>query len=300
METSASSTKLPIFTVDAFTRVPFCGNPAAVVCLQDDAEISDRQKQAIAAEMKLSETAFVSKKNPQDDFSTARRFKLRWFTPEVEVPLCGHATLATAVTIFRELGNTSAELEFDTMSGVLKASKGDDGTILLNMPAVTTEPVKEEKTRELVQAVVGHLPVCEVRYSPELKKLLVRLDDSCTSKQLKQFTPSPARMLQFDSKGQVKGVIVTLRGTQSGEMAKYDFLSRYFSPWYGIPEDPVTGSAHAVLGPYWASILGKNDLLARQTSARGGDLYIRISSSDPKRLLVGGHAATVLRGELQL
>lgn len=288
-------TALRVLTVDAFTRVPFSGNPAAVVFLEDDADIGDETKQAIASEMKLSETAFVSKTRVQDDFTKSSRFKLRWFTPQNEVPLCGHATLATAAAIYDECGNSSEELVFDTRSGPLKAARGPDDMILLDLPARTTVPADRDKYGKLVEAVVGKLPVCELRYSVDEKKLLVRLDDHCTRAMLEQFRPSPAQMLQLETGGHVKGVTVTLRG--DGE--PYDFMSRHFCPWYGIPEDPVTGSAHTVLGPYWASALGKKELRARQASARGGDLYLKVQTSG-ERLQIGGHAVIVLRGELQL
>lgn len=286
---------LRVLTVDAFTREPFSGNPAAVVFLQDDGDIKDETKQAIASEMKLSETAFVSKTEQHDDFDKSSRFKLRWFTPQNEVPLCGHATLATAAAIFGECGNLSEELVFDTRSGLLKASRGPDDTISLDLPARTTVAADREKYGQLAEAVVGKLPICELRYSADEKKLLVRLDDRCTRAMLEQFVPSPARMLQLETSGHIKGVTVTLKG--DGE--RYDFMSRHFCPWYGIPEDPVTGSAHTVLGPYWASVLGKEVLRARQASARGGDLYLRVPASG-QRLQIGGHATVVLRGQLQL
>ncbi|CAN7948574.1 unnamed protein product, partial [Ixodes hexagonus] len=167
----------------------------------------------------------------------ASRFKLRWFTPQNEVPLCGHATLATAAAIFGECGNLSEELEFDTRTGLLKASRGPDDMILLDLPARTTMPADRDKYGKLVEAVVGHLPVRELRYSVDERKLLVRLDDHCTRAMLERFSPSPAQMLQLESSGHIKGVTVTLKG----DGGRYDFMSRHFAPWYGIPEDPVTG-----------------------------------------------------------
>lgn len=294
MEAVLRSVRFPLFTVDAFTKAPFSGNPAAVVFLQQDGAIDDRRKQSIAAEMKHSETAFVSKQSPLDEFDKSSCFNLRWFTPSNEVPLCGHATLATAAAIFAEWGNASRELRFHTKSGELKASREPNGAIALDLPAMSSVVVQEEDYRSLLDAVVGETPVAEVRYSADAKKLVVRLQDSCTRSALEALSPSPARMLHSESGDRVLGVAVTIRGRSDDD---YDFISRYFSPWNGIPEDPVTGSAHAVLGPYWAAVLGKEELNAHQASARGGDLYLRVPA-DGHRLQVGGHAAVVLRGEL--
>ncbi|KAK8786918.1 hypothetical protein V5799_023305 [Amblyomma americanum] len=292
MQVASGSGRLPLFVVDAFTKAPFSGNPAAVVFLQDDSEIDNHRKQSIAAEMKHSETAFVSKLNAQDQFDKASCFNLRWFTPQNEVALCGHATLATAAAIFGEWGNPSQELQFHTKSGVLKASKEPDGAILLDLPARTSVIVEEAKYRSLLDAVLGDVPTAELRYSAEEKKLVVRLHDRCTRSQLEALKPSPAEMLRAENDSRVRGVAVTVRG--GGD---YDFLSRYFSPWNGIPEDPVTGSAHTVLGPYWAAVLGKEELKAHQASARGGDLFLRVPTGG-HRLQIGGDAAVVLRGEL--
>ncbi|KAL3187442.1 hypothetical protein MRX96_025508 [Rhipicephalus microplus] len=294
MEAVLRSLRFPLFTVDAFTRTPFSGNPAAVVFLKEDSAIDDHRKQLIAAEMRHSETAFVSKRNVLDEFEKSSCFNLRWFTPKNEVPLCGHATLATAAAIFAEWGNASPELQFHTKSGVLKASREPNGIFVLDLPARSSVAVQEEDYRNLLDAVVGDTPVAEVLYSADAKKLVVRLKDSCTRSTLEALSPNPERMLRSESGGGVLGVAVTLRG---GSLDDYDFVSRYFSPWNGIPEDPVTGSAHAVLGPYWAAVLGKEKLNARQASARGGDLYLRIPAGG-QRLQVGGHASVVLRGEL--
>lgn len=292
MEVAVRSTQFPLFTVDAFTSAPFSGNPAAVVFLEDDSAIGDRLKQSIAAEMKHSETAFVSKRNALDEFGKSSCFNLRWFTPQNEVPLCGHATLATAAAIFAEWGNASRELQFHTKSGVLQASREPNGTIVLDLPARSSVAVQEEDYRSLLDAVIGDTPVAEVRYSADEKKLVVRLQDSCNRSALKALNPNAEQMLNSESGDRVRGVVVTVRGDDD-----YDFLSRYFSPWNGIPEDPVTGSAHTVLGPYWAAVLGKEKLNAHQASTRGGDLYLRILSGG-RRLQVGGHAVVVVRGEL--
>ncbi|KAH7982963.1 hypothetical protein HPB52_008390 [Rhipicephalus sanguineus] len=257
MEAVLRSLRFPLFTVDAFTRTPFSGNPAAVVFLEEDSAIDDHRKQLIAAEMRHSETAFVSKRNALDEFEKSSCFNLRWFTPQNEVPLCGHATLATAAAIFAEWGNESRELQFYTKSGVLKASRETNGTVVLDLPARSSVAV----------AVVGDTPVAEVLYSADAKKLVVRLKDSCTRSALEALSPNPERMLRSESGDRVLGVAVTVRG---GSHDDYDFISRYFSPWNGIPEDPVTGSAHAVLGPYWAAVLGKETLNGRRKPQLAG------------------------------
>lgn len=292
MEAALRSVRLPLFVVDAFTATPFSGNPAAVVFLQDDSDISDERKQLIAAEMRHSETAFVSKRNAQDGFDKDSCFSLRWFTPQNEVPLCGHATLATAAAIIAEWGNLSPELQFHTKSGLLKASRGWNGTILLDLPARFPVAVAATEYRDLLDAVVNKAPMAELLYSAEEKKLVVRLQDCCTRSVLEALSPKPAQMLQAESGERVRGVAVTVKGS-----GPYDFVSRYFSPWNGIDEDPVTGSAHTVLGPYWAAVLGKEELNAYQASTRGGTLYLRVPTGG-QRVQVGGHATVVLRGEL--
>ncbi|XP_077488869.1 phenazine biosynthesis-like domain-containing protein 2 isoform X2 [Amblyomma americanum] len=256
------SVRFPLYVVDAFTKTPFSGNPAAVMFLQDDGEIADHRKQSVAAEMKHSETAFVSKRNPQDEF---------------------------------DKGNQSRELQFHTKSGVLKASKGQDGAILLDLPARNSVVVEEEKYRSLLDAVLGDVPAGELRHSAQEKKLMVRLQDSCTRTELEALRPKPTEMLHAQNDGRVLGVAVTVDGGGS----EYDFFSRYFAPWEGVSEDPVCGSAHTVLGPYWAAVLGKEELKAHQASARGGDLYLHVPAGG-HRVQVGGHATVVVRGELLL
>ncbi|KAL1418065.1 hypothetical protein MTO96_005824 [Rhipicephalus appendiculatus] len=153
MEAVLRSLRFPLFTVDAFTRAPFSGNPAAVVFLEEDSAIDDHRKQLIAAEMRHSETAFVSKRNTLDEFEKSSCFNLRWFTPKNEVPLCGHATLATAAAIFAEWGNASRELQFHTKSGVLKALREPNGTVVLDLPARSSVAVQQEDYRNLLDTV---------------------------------------------------------------------------------------------------------------------------------------------------
>ncbi|OQR75868.1 phenazine biosynthesis domain-containing protein-like [Tropilaelaps mercedesae] len=267
-------------------------------------DITDELKQRIANEMSFSETAFVSKKKPEESLSSASDFFLRWFTPKKEVPLCGHATLATAAALF-DNGNKNKRLNFDTKSGTLTAIKGDDNKIMLNLPARMNKQVSKSIYEGLFKHVVGErLEVIEVRYSTEEMKLILRVNDNTTMKQLENFTPNFEQMMAFSGGNlTLRGVSVTLKGSkengcvhaETGQV--YDFVSRHFAPWYGIPEDPVTGSAHTVLGPYWSEQLGgKTKLFARQASKRGGDLYLIIRNDH--RIHMGGHWVCVRKGEL--
>ncbi len=276
---------LPFYQVDAFTDQPFRGNPA-VVCLAAE-PLNRRTLQAIAAEMNLSETAFV---HPLDDRSwrEAHTFSLRWFTPTTEVRLCGHATLATAAVLFRELEVKADEVRFETRGGSLRAQMTDVG-IALNFPA------DAPRARDLPEGLLDALDVqaediVHVAYAPKTKNLLLQLQ---TAELVRELTPDFARLGAITSAADVHGPIVTAVG-----VTPYDFISRYFAPAIGINEDPVTGSAHTVLGPYWAERLGKTEFLAHQASSRGGELRVRLFSAD--RIALIGDAVTVARGELYL
>jgi len=279
--------KIPIWTVDAFTNKPFSGNPAAVCLLEDD--IPDALKQAIATEMNISETCYLTKAE-KESFSEGQKFGLRWFTPTNEVPLCGHATLAAATVLFQVCKNSNHVIKFDTLSGVLEAKRKDD-KVVLDLPINAPEAVKEGEFKELVLEVCCGLPVQEVLLSKTTRKLLIRLDDSVTMAQLEKISPAISRLPDLESSGRVAGVILTARGRE------FHFISRYFAPWNGIPEDPVTGSAHTVLGPYWSSQLGLQTMLARQCSPRGGVLEVSLGTGG--RLEVAGEAVVVLEGSIQ-
>ncbi|XP_078577911.1 phenazine biosynthesis-like domain-containing protein isoform X2 [Branchiostoma floridae x Branchiostoma japonicum] len=293
--------KLPIFQVDAFTDKPFAGNPAAV-CLLEDMDLTEEHQQKIAAEMNLSETAYLRKLNPGDDFSSSSKFGLRWFTPTNEVALCGHATLASAATLFYMMKNPSSQLTFQTLSGDLFARREGD-FISLDLPENKSQPQDKETYSQLLQIVVGDLPVQDLFVSHTAKKLVVRLQDGTTRQTLESLRPDTASMLTAHTQDIIRGVIVTVKGSlengcvdNHGEM--YDFISRYFAPWNGIPEDPVTGSAHTVLASYWAKELGKTEFYARQCSARGGDLKVRLREDG--RVDVAGKAAVVLEGMIRI
>ena len=293
--------QMEIFTVDAFTDRLFTGNPAAVCLVRSQLaeEVNEVKMQAIAAEMNISETAFVREEGGST-FESGTKFGLRWFTPTCEVPLCGHATMATSAVLFNAVGNPNNQLEFVSQSGVLKATK-NDAYITLDFPLNPCAPEDLAPQQELIKQVVGDLPVSEVEFSPTTGKLLVRLANEVGRDELESFKPNTAGMLQVQQK-KVRGVIVTMAGKgavhdpTSG--LEYDFLSRYFAPWVGIPEDPVTGSAHTVLASYWSRQLGQVEMLARQCSSRGG--FLRVTVGEGGRVFLAGKACIVLKGQLCL
>ncbi|XP_055338819.1 phenazine biosynthesis-like domain-containing protein [Paramacrobiotus metropolitanus] len=301
-------TEYPLHIVDAFTKVPFEGNPAAVCLLQNDTDIKDETKSKIASEMNLSETAFVSCATPDTNFSRADKFILRWFTPTVEVDLCGHATLATAWVIFHTTNNQHRELKFETRSGTLSAMRKGD-SVSLDFPRFPPRPLNADERRLLQPVIdiccgsVGDDSVLEVSLSPDTYKLLIRLKDDVNVSQLKECIVFPDHLLAQDTGGLIKGVILTLKGSAENgavdrEGTPYDFVSRYFAPWQGIAEDPVTGSSHTVLAPYWSEVLHKNMLYARQCSKRGGDLLLTLHPNN--RIEIAGHARIVMSGKLML
>ena len=264
------STRIPIIQVDAFTAEPFGGNPAAVCLLEDEA--SESWMQAVAAEMNLSETAFVRRLENGE-------FSIRWFTPTVEVPLCGHATLASAHALWED-GGVSAEepITFHAQEGVLKAKREADW-ICLDFPAMPVE------TWEPPAAFVESLQAQPVStFRNRLGVSLVVLDSEATVRTLR---PDFAGLATEES----DACIVTARA----ESDAVDFVSRFFAPGFGIDEDPVTGSAHCSLGPYWGERLGKTELVAHQVSKRGGVVRVRWRGD---RVDLLGQAVTVIRGVL--
>nr|XP_054588159.1 phenazine biosynthesis-like domain-containing protein 2 isoform X2 [Nothobranchius furzeri] len=285
--------EIQVFTMDSFTNLPFKGNPAAVCPLAH--ELNDDLYQKIAAEMNLSETAFVTPINPSDTFTSGSRFCLRWFTPTVEVNLCGHATLATAAVLFQHKKNINPTLVFETRSGDLAVSKKKDG-YLMDFPL--NPPTQDSKDfQDIIRLTVGTLPVQDVFLSTNMKELMIRLSDSCDSSVLTGLNVDPAAILGIDTKGRVQGITVTMKGAPDSQPG-YDFYSRNFAPWVGIPEDPVTGSTHTILGSYWSKELGKNKMLAYQCSSRGGELELEVR--DDGRINIGGEVVTVLQGIIRL
>jgi len=260
----------PIFQVDAFTKKPFSGNPAGVVLLKK--EQSDNWMLSVAREMNLSETAFViGEKSP---------FNLRWFTPTVEVDLCGHATLSTAHILYeRVIVEKSEMIEFKTRTGVLSASY-ISGWIEMDFPSFTAEEV-----------VLGDTVVQALKYEPiemynSEGNIMAVFNDP---ENVYNLSPDFNLMKQLDA----DGVISTSLSDEAG----FDFISRYFAPKIGIDEDPVTGSSHCSLGPYWGEILNKKILHAKQVSDRGGELQIRIESG---RTFIRGQAVTVFSGQIHI
>jgi PhzF family phenazine biosynthesis protein len=257
-----------IVQVDAFTAKPFGGNPAAVCVLAAARETEWMAK--VAMEMNLSETAFL---HPEGD-----GYRLRWFTPTVEVDLCGHATLATAHVLWED-GHLPADAaaRFHTKSGVLACRRRGDW-IEMNFPA------KLEEAAEPPAELAGALGLERLPYVGRNQfDYLVEVGDEATLRGLK---PRHEVLRQLP----VRGVIVTARGT-----GEYDFVSRFFAPGSGIDEDPVTGSAHCALAPFWAARLGKTEMTGFQASARGGVVKVRLEGD---RVVLMGQAVTVLRGEL--
>ncbi|XP_055454881.1 phenazine biosynthesis-like domain-containing protein 2 [Psammomys obesus] len=285
--------KLPIFIADAFTATAFRGNPAAVCLLENT--LDEDTHQHIAREISLSETAFIRKLQPTDNFTESSRFGLRWFTPESEFPLCGHATLASAAVLFHKRKNTNSTLTFVTLSGELKARKAEDG-IVLDFPLYPTFPQDFHEVGDLIKAAIGDTLVQDIRYSPHTKNLLVRLSDSYDRSFLETLKVNTEPLPRIEKTGRVKELILTLKGEPGGQAAPYDFYSRYFAPWVGVAEDPVTGSTHTILGPYWSEELGKKEIRAFQCSRRGGELNISLRADG--RVDMKGGAAIVLEGML--
>lgn len=261
-------TKLRLFQVDAFTDRQFSGNPAAVCLLTEERD--SQWMQSVASEMNLSETAFVLKR--------ADGFQLRWFTPATEVDLCGHATLASAHVLWSEkVVHEEQPIRFATKSGELSCSN-QSGFIELDFPA---KPAREiQPPAELLRAFqVEPLFVGQSAYD----MLLV----VGSSQILRSLKPDFSLLRQLDA----RGVIVTCVSNDP----QYDFESRFFAPQCGIDEDPVTGSAHCCLAPFWSDRLNKTEMVAFQASDRGGEVSVRI---DGERVILGGQAVTVFRGEL--
>lgn len=263
-----------ITQVDAFTDRPFRGNPAAVCVL--DKPRDESWMQAVAAEMNLAETAFLVRE-PENDSAV---FRLRWFTPVVEVDLCGHATLASAHVLWTE-GHLALESPalFETRSGRLVARRREDW-IELDFPAT---PVSTEKPADpaACAAVLG----VPVRFAGHSKfDVLAEVESEAV---LLGLEPDFVRLAAMP----VRGLIATARASRPG----FDFVSRFFAPSVGINEDPVCGSAHCCLGPYWGDRLGKRELLAYQASRRGGVIDIRLRGD---RVALAGQAVSVLKGEL--
>lgn len=263
---------LDFYWIDAFSDRPFAGNPAGVVPLP--AWLPDDRMQAIAFENGLAETAFFVPIGPG-------HYHLRWFTPTVEVKLCGHATLAAAHVLFTQLNEPGERVVFDSRSGTLAVTKRGE-RLELDFPADAPRPCRDEVVIEAVTAALGQTPAWLGRADTDFLAVLA--------------DAAAVRAVQPDflavTRAGGRGLIVTAPGENGA-----DFVSRFFAPRSGVPEDPVTGSAHCVLTPYWAAKLGKAKLQARQLSTRGGDLWCELRG---ERVLIAGHARLYLSGQLHV
>jgi len=260
--------KLPLYWVDAFTSRVFAGNPAAVVPLER--WLDDALLQRIAFENGLSETAFFVS-------TGADRFHLRWMTPGAEVDLCGHATLAAAFTLFTQLGCAGERITFESRSGPLHVRRLPDGKIELDFPSRPATPMTPPT------ALLQGLGATPAHYAQAQANLAVFR----TAAEVRALRPDFAALATLEQYGTI--------ATAPGEDC--DFVSRFFAPRVGVPEDPVTGSAHCVLTPYWAARLGKTKLHARQISARGGELWCELAGD---RVKLAGQAVLYLRGEIMI
>ncbi len=256
---------IPIYQVDAFTLGPFSGNPAAVCPL--DNWLPDAAMQNIAAENNLSETAFIVARNGG--------YHLRWFTPLVEVDLCGHATLAAGYVVLNHLRSDLNSVSFETISGELIVTRESE-RLSMDFPARAPTPVP---VSEAISDALGQAP-SEVHLS---RDILAVYDDEASVRSL---SPDQARLAALDDG---LGVIVTAKGDT------VDFVSRFFAPKAGVAEDPVTGSAHCTLVPFWAERLGQSRLVAHQVSARGGELHCELRGD---RVIMSGQCVLFLTGSI--
>jgi PhzF family phenazine biosynthesis protein len=262
--------RAPIFHVDAFADRQFAGNPAAVCILPEERD--DAWLAAVAAEMNLPETAFLRRENI---------WRLRWFTPTVEMALCGHATLASAHVLWEAgYADPRERLVFHTKSGELTA-RSVDGAIELDFPAEPADPMPAPP------GLLEALGIAEPRFTG--RNRLDWLVEAGGAEAVRGVTPDLPALARAG--GGARGVIVTA----ASDRPAFDFVSRFFAPAAGIDEDPVTGSAHCCLGPYWAEKLGKTSLIGFQASRRGGVVRVRVEGP---RVALGGTAVTIFRGEL--
>uniref|UniRef100_A0A914XJP8 Uncharacterized protein n=1 Tax=Plectus sambesii TaxID=2011161 RepID=A0A914XJP8_9BILA len=288
----SSSSSIPMYIIDAFAAEKFTGNQAAV-CLLNKV-LTDEQYQKIGAEFNLAETAFPIPLDA-DDYTTAKRFSLRWFTPAVEVPLCGHATLATAHAILNETGNKNETIEFETKSGRLEVKRSLEmkGYLTMNFP---TYPMTIS---------CGH-NILAIVHCPTAPNLIVMLDNM-SRQEFESIKPPIDKLIDLYKGGDyLRGIIITMRCSENSGLTDsngrpYDFASRYFCPWFfdGFDEDPATGYAHCCVTPFWGKVLGKNNFYARQCyPGRGAEFHLELCENG--RLNLTGQAITIVRGEMIL
>ncbi len=276
--------KLRLWQVDAFAARVFQGNPAAVVALPS--WLPDRVMQRVAQENNLAETAFFVRRSDSD-------YDLRWFTPTMEVPMCGHATLASAWVIFSELARDVETVRFAARSGVLIVEKSPDGHHRMSLPAGTTEPFEAGTKFRAALAEAVHAPEpMELHIAPAGAGGTPGLVALWSEAAVRALRPSGALAALLS-----RANVGALLATSNSENGDYDFVSRFFAPCMGVPEDPVTGSMHASLAPFWAERLRKVELRAFQASPRGGELRCVMSGD---RAILSGPCALYLRGEIAL
>jgi len=280
MENKENSTiKIEIYQVDSFTKEMFKGNPAMVCIL--DKYIDSSTMQNIAFEVNLSETAFLVPK-------VNNEYEIRWFTPQNEVNLCGHATLAASKVLFNIKKIPYDEIVYHSKSGILK-SKIDVKGITLDFPIDKVIYESKEQYRELLDAM-GINEFEDIFKGESTRKLVIRLKNK---EEVMSLKPKFEKMREFIA-NDIKGVGITAKHDND----KYDFVTRYFNPWVGVNEDSVTGSVHTLLAKYWGEVLNKRELKAYQLSKRGGNMLLRII--DEKRLEIIGDACIVFTGKLNL
>ena len=277
--------KFKLWQVDAFSDRAFGGNPAAIVPLETWPDAALMQN--IAAENNLAETAFFIKTGPGT-------YDLRWFTPNSEVDLCGHATLASAHVVFRFLDPSLNSVRFQTRSGELKVGLGDNNGHVMSLPAASSAPFTPPAgfATRLAKAL----------HAPEPQEFHFSAKGGAGTGALTAVWNSPAEIKALKLAGDLENILLevkagSLQATAQGDGKPYDFVSRFFAPHFGVPEDPVTGSAHSALVPFWAKRLNKKILRARQLSARGGDL---ICTDDGARVVLQGPCALYLTGEIEV
>ena len=264
------------YQLDAFTETPFKGNPAAICMIPTD--LPESLYLDISSEMNLSETAFMEKTKPG-------AYKLRWFTPVREVPLCGHATLAAAYLLFEHLQIPEKRVRFDTQAGALYAENTDDG-VLMDFPA--NPPHRVEPQTQVLEAL-GVKDWVDLQYSPGNEKLMIHLDSYET---MREVSPDFNALREAENPLGWRATMITAPGYD-----EYDFTSRHFAPLMGVNEDPVTGSNHTVLTPYWSKLLDKKRMKAYQASKRGGSITVE---NHGDRIYLIGKSVLVMEGKLNI
>ncbi len=267
---------LPFFQVDAFADRPFAGNPAAICLLETP--LSEQRMQQIAAENNLSETAYIDLSGGVD----APVLPLRWFTPTVEVDLCGHATMASGFVMLNEVAPQRASVQFQTRSGTLTVARANGGELLMDLPISRPQPIDAAMKERLSAA--ARVPLRDV-----VRGATAYFAEVESAAAVRQASPDLDALVQL-------GTSLCLMSAGAGEPGELDFVSRFFAPAHGVPEDPVTGSAHCTLAPYWGARLGKTRLRARQVSRRMGDLTCEVLDD---RVRLGGRCQLVITGSFR-